>query len=149
MLFRSKANVLYRRLDHDRRRGKYDRARFESYLSLPRSVPYANPEWLKGEGARGAVCALDQGFGDVLQIDAPVGDDEPLVREFFLHFAANDPAWEPWTEWLRDSWVKPLFAEAKITRGAGEPERWASLLSPAAHQALKDRVDIEIGRAHV
>ncbi|MBZ4217919.1 hypothetical protein, partial [Klebsiella aerogenes] len=66
-----------------------------------------------------------------------------MVREFFLHFAATEAQWEPWTEWLRDSWVKPLFAEAKITQGSGETERWTSLLSPTAYQALKDRVDIE------
>jgi hypothetical protein len=44
---------------------------------------------------------------------------------------------------LNEDWLKPVFAEAKITTGAPDPERWASLLSPAAYQALRDRVDVE------
>ena len=35
------------------------------------------------------------------------------------------PTAEPWAEWLRDTWVKPVFAEAKITAGRGDPEQWA------------------------
>ncbi len=147
-----KANVLYRRLDHDRRRGKYDRARFELYLALPRQVPYANPEWLRGAVSRGVPCALDQGFGDVLQIDAPVGNDEPLVREYFLHFfaeearkqsSASENLARPFYDKVRDSWLRPVLAEAVITSGVGKPEEWASLLGGAAFQALKDRTDVD------
>ena len=36
-----RAHVLYHRLDADRRRGVYDRARFAAYLALPREHPYA------------------------------------------------------------------------------------------------------------
>ncbi len=36
------------------------------------------------------------------------------------------------------------MAEAKIVSAAGDPERWASMLSPTAYQALKDRVDIDL-----
>ena len=36
------------------------------------------------------------------------------------------------------------MAEAKIVSGAADPERWASMLSPTAYQALKDRVDIDL-----
>ncbi|MFM8878157.1 MAG: hypothetical protein ACKOKG_03320, partial [Verrucomicrobiota bacterium] len=138
-----KAHVLFARLQHDRTRGVYDRARFLEYLKLPRPAGYMSPRYLESVQADRVGADLNATFPETGLALPPIGTDEPLVREFFLHFAANDPAWEPWTEWLRDSWVKPLFAEAKITRGAGDPERWASLLSPAAHQALKDRVDIE------
>ncbi|MDQ3625074.1 MAG: hypothetical protein M3463_21780, partial [Verrucomicrobiota bacterium] len=57
-------------------------------------------------------------------------------------------AWEPYAVWLRDTWLKPLFAEAKIVAGVGDPEQWASLLSPAAFQALKDRVDVDFSPAN-
>jgi len=36
-----------------------------------------------------------------------------------------------------------LWAEALITNGIGEPERWASFLSPTEFQALKERVDVD------
>ena len=138
-----KAHVLYARLQHDRTRGVYDRSRFLEYLKLPRPAAYMNPKYLKSVQADRFAADLNAAFPESGLGLPPIGMDEPLVREFFLHFAATDAQWEPWTEWLRDTWVKPLFAEAKITQGAGETERWTSLLSPTGYQALKDRVDIE------
>ena len=38
-----KASVLYRRLDHDRKKGVYDRERFLEYLKLPRRTGYMHP----------------------------------------------------------------------------------------------------------
>jgi len=138
-----KAHVLFARLQHDRTRGVYDRARFLEYLKLPRPVGYMSPKYLESVRAERHAVDLNATFPEAGLALPPIGTDEPLVRECFLHFASTEAAWEPWTEWLRDSWVKPLFAEAKITDGAEGPERWASLLSPTAYQALKDRVDIE------
>ncbi len=40
-----KASVLYRRLDHDRKKGVYDRERFLEYLRLPRRTNYIAPRW--------------------------------------------------------------------------------------------------------
>lgn len=137
-----KAHVLFARLQHDRTRGVHDRARFLEYLKLPRPVPYMSPKYLESVQAERFPADLNATFPESGLELPPIGTDESLVREFFLHFAATDSDWEPWTEWLRDSWVKPLFAEAKITQGTHEPERWASLLSPVAYQALKERVDI-------
>ena len=138
-----KAHVLYARLQHDRTRGIHDRERFVEYLKLPRPAAYMNPKYLESVQADRFGVDLYATFPESGLGLPPIGNDEPLVRELFLHFAATDARWEPWTEWLRDTWVKPLFAEAKITRGNGETERWTSLLSPAAYQGLKDRVDIE------
>jgi hypothetical protein len=55
----------------------------------------------------------------------------------------DDPGWEPWVVWLRDSYLKPLFAEAKIVNGIGDPAKWASLLDPAEFPGLRDRVDLD------
>ena len=138
-----KAHVLVARLRHDRTRGVYDRERFLEYLRLPRPAPYLSPRWLETSQADRHAADLNATFPEAGLGLPPVGNDEPLVREFLLHFATTDASWEPWTEWLRDSYVKPIFAEAKVTRGVGKPEDWAPLLSPAAFQALRDRVDIE------
>ena len=138
-----KAHVLYTRLVHDRTRGIYNRERFVEYLKLPRPVHYMNPKYLEqADVARHAV-DLNAAFDETGLGLSAIGNDEALVRDFVLHFSVDDAAWEPWTEWLQDAWVKPIFAEAKITAGVGDPEKWASLLSPAAYQALKNRVDID------
>lgn len=136
-----KAHILHARLRFDHSRGVHDRARFIEYLRLPRPMPYVNPRLLEQAGGRNQTVDLNARF-DQLPLP-PISSDQSLVRELFLHFAVEEAAWEPWTEWLRDTWVKPLFAEAKITAGVGNPEQWASLLSPAAYQALRERVDID------
>lgn len=138
-----KAHVLHARLQFDRTRGVYDRSRFLEYLKLPRPMPYMNPKYLEQTEAGRYGVDLNARFED-LRLGLPsVGSDEALVREFVLRLSVDEATWEPWTGWLRDTWVKPVFAEAKICAGAADPEKWASLLSPTAYQALRDRVDIE------
>ena len=138
-----KAWVFYARLQDDRSRGVYSRDRFIEYLKLPRSQPYVNPAWLERTSDQQRWVNLNLNFDDYSLGLPAIGQDEPLIREFLLHFAQEDADWQVWTEWLAESWVKPIFAEAKITSGVGDPEKWASLLTPSAYQTLRDRVDIE------
>ncbi|MFO1439281.1 MAG: hypothetical protein U1F81_13265 [Verrucomicrobiaceae bacterium] len=144
-----KARILYLRLDHDRKKGVYDRERFLSYLKLPRRMPYINEEFLRTYNSDW--CDLDADLSDPLISSPPIHNDEELVRDYFLHlFAASAKAdsnprdlLAPWIEHVSDNWLKPILAEALITNGIGNPERWASLISPTEFQQLKDRVDIE------
>jgi hypothetical protein len=138
-----KANVLYALLDHQRKTGRYDRSLFLTYVKLPRPAPYMQPRYLQHDSVRRWPVNLRQDFTGFTRC-RPVGDDTPLVRDFLLHFLADEDDYLPWTEWIRDTFVKPLMAEAKIVVGDTDPERWASMLSPTAYQALKDRVDIDL-----
>ncbi len=54
----------------------------------------------------------------------PVADDEPLVRDYLLHFFVEAADFDAYTPWIRDDFLKPLFAEAMITAGAGDPQQW-------------------------
>ncbi len=145
-----KARILYLRLDHDRKKGIYDVDRFLSYLKLPRQLVYINPRML--ENIRGnSWCDLNADLSDPLLSAPPIGDDEPLVRDYFLHLFATTAQADsnpqqllaPYTAFVRDTWLRPILAEALITNGIGNPERWASLIPPTAFQQLKERVDIE------
>jgi hypothetical protein len=143
-----KARILYLRLDHDRKKGVYDRERFLAYLKLPRRMPYINEEFLRTYNSDW--CDLDADLSDPLLNSPPIRNDEELVRDYFLHLFATAQAdatapqlLAPWTEHVSDTWLKPILAEALITNGIGNPERWASLITPTEFQALKDRVDIE------
>ena len=79
-----KAHVLYHRLRHDQKQGVYDHDRFLDYVKLPRNVPYLRDE-VRQQLPRGDYMAqLDQGFGLVSL--PPIGNEEPLVREFLLNF---------------------------------------------------------------
>ncbi len=138
-----KAHVLYALLDHDRKAGRYDRALFVTYIKLPRPMPYMQPRYLQRNEVRRYHVNLGQDFASFTRC-APVRDDTALVRDYLLHFFVGEDDFQPWTEWLRDTFVKPLMAEAKIASGSPAPERWASMLSPSAFQVLKDRVDIDL-----
>ena len=137
-----KATVLRQRLEFDRKRGVYNKALFLEYLKLPRRFPYMNPKHLDATAGTGEV-DLNRGFVEVALPLPPIGGDEPLVRDFFLQLFATEESWEPYAGLVRDTWLKPVFAEAKIVNGVGDPEKWASLLSPSAFQRLKERVDVE------
>jgi hypothetical protein len=138
-----KANVLYALLDHQRTMGRYDRSLFTTYVKLPRPAPYMEPRYMELDDVRRWPVNLQQDFAGFTHC-RPVGDDTPLVRDFLLYFLADEDDEQAWTEWIRDTFVDPLMAEAKIVSGASDPERWASMLTPSAYQALKDRVDIDL-----
>lgn len=136
-----KANVLYGRLLHDRQLGVYDEDRFREYVRLPREVPYLAEEMRKALPRGDHMAYLGQTFG-LLQLPA-VANDEPLVRDYLLHFfvqAADIDAYKPW---IRDDFLKPLFAEAKIVAGVGDPQQWASWIAPEEYRRLKERVDVD------
>ena len=138
-----KAHLLYALLDHNRKAGLYDRALLITYIKLPRPMHYMQPRFLQHHDERRYPVNLDQDFTQFTR-RSPIRDDTALVRDYLLYFFADEDDYQPWTEWLRDSFVKRLMAEAKIVSGTADPERWASLLTPSAYQALKDRVDIDL-----
>ncbi len=136
-----KASILFDRLQFDRGRGVYDKARFIEYLKLPRNVGYINPEYLK---QRAAVPSVDLNADySASIIIPPIRTDEWLVRDYLLHLLKGEASWDAYATYLKEEYVKPLFAEAKIVNGIGDPEHWAGMLAPSAYQALKDRVDLD------
>ncbi len=143
-----KAHILFQRLQHDRTRGVYDQARFLEYLKLPRRANYVNPEYLRRVELGSQAVDFNADLSAALGAVPPIRNDEELVRDYLLHLLKDEPAWEPYAVWLRDTWLKPIFAEAKIVNGVGDPEKWASLLSPTAFQALKERVDVDFSRTN-
>ncbi len=149
-----KASILYQRLDHDRMKGVYDKARFLEYLKMPRPLGSVNPKWLeKSSEAGNPQVDLNADLSAGLVINRPISNDEALIREYFLALfdqaakadtiRLGENMMAPYIDYVRESWLKPVLAEALIVGGHGNPERWASLLNPVAFQQLKDRVDIE------
>lgn len=136
-----KANVLHGRLRHDRQQGVYDEARFREYVRLPRDVHYLADDVRKALPRGDHLARLGQSFG-LLQLP-PVADDEPLVRDFLLHFFVEAADFDSYKPWIRDDFLQRLYAEAKITAGVGDPQQWAPLLSPDDYRRLKERVDVD------
>src|SRR6185295_1942839 len=134
-----KAHVLYHRLMLDRSQDIYDGERFLTYLQLPRQVSYALPEFLSRHDHR---AVLQQDFSAVTLLPI-VGDDQPLVRSYLLHFLAAAPDYKLYEPYIRDQYLKETLAEAKIVNGLGDAEKWYSLLPPEKYQALKERIDLD------
>ncbi|MFM7162531.1 MAG: hypothetical protein ACKO3P_19410 [Planctomycetaceae bacterium] len=137
-----KAHVKYHQLLLDWQAGKPNRALFIEYLKLPRRLSYVAPRRLESEEMQRFACDLGLNY-DGTTLLPPIGNDEPLVRSYLLHFLkdlGNPAEFEPW---INNDYLKALFAEAKLTNGLGNVEQWASLLSPAAYKQLKERVDLD------
>ena len=136
------AHVLYHRLSHDRRRGVYDKERFLEYLKLPRPVGYASKAVLESDALRRFPCD-SQAVYEGATLLGPIGDDEPLVRDYLAKFLLDAPSTREFEPYVNDVYLRTLFAETKIVNGLGQQEQWAALLSPEALKQLKERVDID------
>jgi len=135
-----KAHVLYHRLRHDLAQGVPDKARLLAYLRLPRRGSYVNPQHLRRYRRGAEVVDLNRGYPTGLD---RIGNDEPLVRAYLMHFFVSEDSFQPYTETVRSDYLRRLFAEAKMLVGKGDMERWYSMLNdPTYYQRLKDRVEI-------
>ncbi len=139
-----KANVLYHLLRHKRSQGEWDRELFMEYLALPRSVHYLNPKWrdLYLREHRNGQANLGQDYRPHGG-EAPIGNDLEMVRSHLLHFLVKDEDYEAFSKYVVDTFLKPIFAEAKLTSGQGDPEKWFSLINSSQVKALKERVDLD------
>jgi len=137
-----KASVLYHRLVHGRAKGVYDHDRFMEYIKLPRSVGYIRPEYINRREFRDVKVNLRANFQKATCLP-PIVTDEPLVRSYLMHFFRDAKSIEPFDTYIRDDYLKPLFAETKIVNDLGDQEQWYSMLSPARYKALKERIDID------
>lgn len=134
-----KVHVLYHLLDFNRHQESYDPGLFEQYLKLPRQADYIRQDFLKKH--RQAVATLEKDFARQTRL-APVGADEPLVRDYLSRLFITAPDYRPYTPYIRESYLKRLFARTKIENGIGDAETWYAMLDPGEYPDLKARVDI-------
>ena len=146
-----KAHVLYHRLEFDREQGVYDKNRFMEYLKLPRATAYMLAEYserLRKQLGADYTANLNQDFSAATLL-IPVNIDEPLVRDYLMHFFVQEDDFQPYAVYIRDDYIKDVFAETKIVNGIGDMEKWYSLLNnPSRYQQLKERIDLDFAPAN-
>ncbi|MDP7010913.1 MAG: hypothetical protein QF685_05995, partial [Verrucomicrobiota bacterium] len=144
-----KANAIYNLLRFQQSRGQYDRELFMEYLKLPRPVAYINPKYRERELKRPGISDVNLN-ADYSRITGlpPIGPDERLVRDFFLHFFRQDADFDQYLPLVRDTYLKQAFAEAKLVSGVGDAERWYSMLSTSQVKALQERIDLDFAPAN-
>lgn len=136
-----KAAVLYQRLELARSQGRYPREEFLLYLSLPRPMSYMRQDYVRNQQQRGISI---QNRPDLL---SPLGltqlhNDEGLVRDYFEHFFVGDAQYTSFSNFVKEDYLKRVFAETKLLNGVGNAEKWFSMLSPGQVQSLKERIEI-------
>ncbi len=141
-----KANLLYHLLAHDERQGNLDPQRLIAYLKLPRPVRYHSAQYRKDHPDLWKFPAALDFDPSAFTGTAPVGDDEALVRRLLIRYLTTEKE-DAIAPLVSTGFLNSLLAEAKLTTGAPEPQRWMSLLSPESLQALRDRTDIEFDPA--
>lgn len=141
-----KANILYNRLQHDLSCDRMDRARFISYISLPRSVPYIGARVREKLGVAEHTVRFGELFDSVQLPHIPY--DEPLVRRYLLEYLKDAKDVKEFESWLDIEYLNKLLAEAKIVNGVGEPQKWATLLSPEEYKRIRERVDLEFSETN-
>jgi len=135
-----KLNILHERLRVDLQAGELSEARFMEYIKIPRNLAYMEPRWLQREEHRNRFANLNQDFPSPCL--SPVRGDEGLLREYLERFFVDAKDFTKFAPYLRDSFLKEIFATTKILHGKGDVERWASMLNPASYKALKESVEI-------
>ncbi len=137
-----KASVLYRLLDHQRRLGRYDEPLFRAYLELPRNTAYF-PQERRVMLQRQSTPWVDFQYRPGREVILPpIGNEEPLVREFLIELLRTEADTGRYREYFEARWLDAVFAESKILHGVGRPEEWASRLDPAAYRALLERIEL-------
>ena len=137
-----KANTLYQMLRMQQKRGHYDQTLFITYLQLPRPAPYMHADYLKAPAQRAFHCNLKKDYSSIGPLP-PIGSDQALIRDFLLTLLADQKDSSLFAPYIRDTYLRSIFAESKITHGIGDAETWAALISPSEFEALKNRVDID------
>ncbi|GMV92849.1 MAG: hypothetical protein AMXMBFR82_26270 [Candidatus Hydrogenedentota bacterium] len=137
-----KSLVQFHRLQHDMSQGVFDRARFIEYLRLPRQADYVNPAYLR---SLGNVPLVENVHGDHLSATNlnPPDSDALLVRQYLMHFFATDEDHGDFETYVREDYLRRLFAETKLVQEEGDLEQWYSWLDPASVDHLKKQVDVE------
>lgn len=140
-----KVHVLFHLLDHHRTQGRYDAALFMTYVKLPRNVGYIPPDYIERKELRGVRADMNADFSAATSFPT-VGDDTPLVGDYLAHLFRDAKDYKPYEPYIRDQWLKRVFATTKILNGIGDPaamEQWYSMLSPDEYRALRERIDID------
>ncbi len=131
-----KRHVLYYMLEHGRRAGDYDRARFLAFLELSAGARYARAQ-TRGRPPRG----FPQ-HAALVGMPA-IADDEPLVRDYLIALLKGAPDYQGFAQLVREDYLRGVFAEAKILHGVDVEPAYAMLEGAGARARLRDRVELE------
>ena len=138
-----KASVLYRRLDIARRLGEYPEDLFLEYLKLPRQCFYVEPKYLQKQMRGEPLADLSADFSGPIGI-RPIRSDDELVRAYLEKYFQTEESYQKYQPYIRENYLKTVFASTKLLYGVGDAERWYAMLTPTHVEDLRNRVEISL-----
>lgn len=138
-----KASILFRRLDVARRTGEYPDELFLEYLKLPRHGHYIEPKYLQQKMRGTPLADLSADYSKQLGF-GPIRTDDELVRSYLEKYFQADESYQRFQPYIRESYLKEVFATTKLLYGIGDAERWYAMLDPARVEELRKRVEISL-----
>jgi hypothetical protein len=138
-----KSNILYQLLVHQRKLGVYDAARFRTYVELPRQWGFIHRDRMSRLRRERAVWVNVNYTPGVPGSLPPIGNDEPLIREFLIDLLKDAGDASRFADIFEARWLDAVFAESKILHGVGTPAQWSSKLGPEAYRALLERIELD------
>lgn len=132
-----KALVLGHRLLVDQRRDVLDRDRVATWLTLPRTAPWVDPDHLSTLRQEHPARVSDAVVG------LPPIDEGALARSLLLRILATESA-PDLRPHLSDAWYRETLATARLLAGDPDTDRWGRSLGNPALEALRDRVDLDL-----
>ena len=129
--------VIYNMLVFEQSQGNYNKKRFLEYLKIPKSSHQVNAEFSKRN--RTNLCRLGSQFGN---LSSPSSDEE-LLSDFLLNLLKDAKDTSEYSPYLTDSFLNPLFAEARITMGGGKVQDYVPKYLSSVESIAK-RVDIQL-----
>ena len=142
-----KANVLFQILQLNLKEEKFDKKLFLAYLKLPCRTNYVNPKFIKSVASQSYLVRQDSDYSKHIQMP-PINRDQSVVDAHLQYFLKDAKGYKAFGEYMSDQYLKRQFATAKILAGAGDVEKWASMLSPSEYKALLERVDIDFAASN-
>lgn len=136
-----KLHVMNHQLRLDQQTGTFNQTRFLDYIQLPRYASYINNDYVRDEQNRGYIANRNSYYQSTTQLSS-VGNDEPLIRNFLMEYFKKAETYKDYSTYLRESYLKKLYAETKLLHGLGDAEKWYALLSPSYLKQLKERVTL-------
>lgn len=139
-----KANIIYKQLEFNVKKGVYDKPLFLSYIKLPRPVHYINHNWLNRKENQYARIDMNASYEQYMALQ-PIRNDEDAVRMHLMYFLKDAVNIKEYEDYIEYNYLKRLFAEVKLVNGIGDAEQWYALMdSPGMVKTLRDRIDIEL-----
>ncbi len=136
-----RAHAMFHRLQFTMSQGNYVRTDFEKYLQLPRRMDYLPEEFLRRGRNSEAEADLSRDFASSTGLPQ-INGDETLVRAYLQHFFAAGTSVDAFKAYIREDYLRRLYAETMLLQGKGNLEQWYSWLEPNAVEDLKSRVDV-------